>query len=46
MFMLNQGKWRIVTELVNQVMVQKIPLLDLPVENTGSTPILETPEKT
>lgn len=46
MFMLNQEKWMIVTELVNLIMVQKIPLLDLPVENTGSTPISETPEKT
>lgn len=43
-FMLNQGKWKTVTELVNLIMVQKRPLLDLPVENTGSTPISETPE--
>ena len=29
MLILNQGKWRTTTELVNLIMVLKIPLLDL-----------------
>ena len=34
--MLNQAKWKTVTELVNLIMVQKRPTLDLPLGNTVS----------
>ena len=34
MLMLNEGKWTTVTELVNLIMVQKRPSLDLPIGNT------------
>ena len=42
--MLNQGRWKTVKELVNLIMVEKAPSLDLPIGNTvrpiGNTAIL------